>query len=119
MHYRSVLFSAGLREISPSCNSKTWFGLQFNNMKRWLLVTMVLILVLCILVIVASPYVDLPLTTVRAFVTVLFAQVLLLGGILQQTALSLVATSIPVADAARAPCRLRAPLLPLLCAYLC
>ena len=89
-------------------------------MKRWLLATMVLILVLCILVIVASPYVDLPLTTVRACMfAALFAQVLLLGGILQETVLYLVATSIPVADAARAPCRLRAPLLPLLCAYLC
>jgi hypothetical protein len=89
-------------------------------MKRWLLATLVFILVLCILVIVISPYVDLPLTTVRACLfAVLFAQVLLLGGILQEPAFSLVATRMPVADALRAPCRLRTPLLALLCAYLC
>jgi hypothetical protein len=90
-------------------------------MKRWLLATMVFILVLCILVIVISPYVDLPLTTVRTCVAVLFAQVLLLGGILQEpaTSLSLIAIRLPVSNARRAACRLRTPLLPLLCAYLC
>jgi hypothetical protein len=89
-------------------------------MKRRLLATMVFILVLCILVIVISPYVDLPLTTVRTCVAVLLVvQVVLLGGILREPTLSLVATRLPVSDATRAPCRLRVPLLPLLCAYLC
>jgi phosphate/sulfate permease len=45
---------------------------QFNNVKRWLLATMVLILVLCILVVVVSPYIDLPLTTVRACIAAVF-----------------------------------------------
>jgi hypothetical protein len=114
------VFCLAPREISPVCNPKTQFGLQSNNMKRWLLATMVFILVLCILVIVISPYIDLPLTTVRACVfTALFAQVLLLGGILQEAPLLLVATRVPVSDATRAPCPIHTPLLPLLCAYLC
>jgi hypothetical protein len=108
------------REIGAVCNLKTELELKLNDMKRWLVATLVFILVLCILVIVISPYVDLPLTTVRACVfAVLFAQVSLLGGILQEPAFSLVATRMPVAGAPRAPCRLRTPLLPLLCAYLC
>jgi hypothetical protein len=116
---RTEVFCLAPHEICPVCNPKTQSGLQLNNMKRWLLATMVLILVLCILVIVISPYVDLPLTTIRTCVAVLLAQVLLLGGILQEPALSLGATRMPVSDATRAPCRLRVPLLPLLCAYLC
>jgi hypothetical protein len=108
------------REIGAVCNLKTELELKLNDMKRWLVATLVFILVLCILVIVVSPYVDLPLTTVRACVfALLFAQVLLLGGILQEPALSLVAKRMPTAAAPRAPCRLRTPLLPLLCAYLC
>jgi phosphate/sulfate permease len=107
-------------DVSLLCNLKIWLSLQLNNMKRWLLVTMVFILVLGILLIVISPYVDLPLTTVRACVfAVLFAQVLLLGGILQEPAFSLVATKMPVSDLTRAPCWLCTPLLPLLCVYLC
>jgi hypothetical protein len=117
---RTEVFCLAPHEISPVCNSKAQLGLQLNNMKRWLLATMVPILVLCILVIVISPYVDLPLTTVRACgFAVLFAQVLLLGGILEEPTLSLVATRMPVSEATRAPCRPRAPLLPLLCTYLC
>ncbi|MGE5207018.1 MAG: hypothetical protein ACM3PW_15495 [Chlamydiota bacterium] len=89
-------------------------------MKRWLLMTMVFLLVLCIVVIVVSPYVDLPLTTVRAcIVAVLFAQALLLGSILQTPTFSLIATRIFSLGASRATCRLPAPLLPLLCAYRC
>jgi hypothetical protein len=108
------------REIGAVCNLKTELELKLNDMKRWLVATLVFILVLCILVIVVSPYVDLPLTTVRACVfALLFAQVLLLGGILQEPAISLVAKWMPTAAAPRAPCRLRTPLLPLLCAYLC
>ena len=115
------MFCLAPPEVSAECNLKTQLGLKLNNMKRWLLATMVFILVLCILVIVISPYVDLPLTTVRTCVAVLFAQVLLLGGILQEPTLSLSLTAIrmPVSDAKPAPCRLRASLLPLLCAYLC
>jgi hypothetical protein len=91
-----------------------------NTVKRWLLVTVVLLLVLCILVIVVSPYVDLPLTTVRAcLAAVLFAQVLLLGSILQTPTFSLLATRIFLSSASRAACRPPVPLLPLLCAYRC
>lgn len=112
------MFSAS--NVFPVCNLKTKLSLQLNNMKRWLLATMVFILVLCILVIVISPYVDLPLTAVRACAfAALFAQVLSLGGILEEPTLSLVATRMPVSDATRAPCQTHIPLLPLLCAYLC
>jgi len=54
---------------------------------------MVFILVLCILMIVVSPYVDLPLTTVRiCLAAVLFAQGVLLGGILREPVLFLIST---------------------------
>ena len=102
------------------CNPNLQPAVQLITVKRWLLATMVFLLVLCIVVIVVSPYVDLPLTTVRAcIVAVLFAQVFLLGGILQTPTLSLIATRIFSSGASRAACRPPAPLLPLLCAYRC
>jgi hypothetical protein len=81
---------------------------------------MVFILVLCIVVIVVSPYVDLPLTTVRTcLAAVLFTQVLLLGAVLQPPKLRLKALGISVVGALQSSCRPTVQLLPLLCAYLC
>lgn len=81
---------------------------------------MVIILVLCIVVIVISPYVDLPLTTVRICIAaVFFAQVLLLSGLSQRPMLSLIVTRTSSVGALRAVCRPPVELLPLLCAYLC
>lgn len=89
-------------------------------MKRWLLATMVLILVLCILVIVVSPYVDLPLTTVRTcMAAVLFAQVVLLASILRELALSFIAIRMYLRRPSRLPNGILTNFLPLLCVYLC
>lgn len=90
------------------------------NVKRGLLATMVVLLVLCILIIVVSPYVDLPLTTVRACIGVLvLAQMLLFGGMPQEPPLSLMATRVSLSGPAPASPLPLAPLLPMLCAYLC
>jgi hypothetical protein len=95
-------------------------GVQTYNVNRWWLAAIVLILVLCIVVIVISPYVDLPLTTVRACITaVLFAQGLLLGGTLNQLTLSLAATRAHPPSAFGAEGRSGIQLRHLLCAYLC
>ena len=94
-------------------------------MKRWCLATMVFILVLCILVIVVSPYVDLPLTTIRiCLAAVLFAQGVLLGGILKGPTLFPVATKRSLLNAlrsspSRTSCGPPSNFLPLLCVYLC
>ena len=81
---------------------------------------MVLILVLCILVIVVSPYVDLPLTTVRTCMAgVLFAQVVLLASILREPALSFIAIRMYLRRPSRLPNGILTNFLPLLCVYLC
>jgi hypothetical protein len=89
-------------------------------MKRWLQATMVLILVLCILVIVVSPYVDLPLTTVRScMAALLLVQILLLGGIWKRPLLRLIGTSLGRAEKAPPGQQAPAERLHWLCAYLC
>jgi len=88
--------------------------------KRWLLATMVFILVLCILMIVVSPYVDLPLTTVRiCLAAVLFAQGVLLGGILREPVLFLISTRMYLRRSSRPSYGTRSNFQPLLCVYLC
>ncbi len=111
----------GGREVQPQAA----FFISKQNMKHCLLVTMVLILVLCILAIVISPYIDLPLTTLRTcLAAVLFAQVFLLGCALKGTTLFSVATKTPLSeplrsDPSRTSCRPPGNFLPWLCVYLC
>jgi hypothetical protein len=81
---------------------------------------MVVILVLCIVMIVVSPYVDLPLTTVRAcLAAVVFAQVFLLGAMVSEPRLLLIARRMSQSGTLQVARRKPAQLLPLLCAYLC
>lgn len=97
-----------------------FFASNSKYMKCWFLVTMVFILVLCILVIVVSPYVDLPLTTLRTCVAAaLVVQALLLGGILKEPVLSSIAASMHSGRSLRLPSGMLNNFLPLLCVYLC
>ena len=106
--------------IALECNLEAPSGVQLYNVNRWWIATMVLILVLCILVIIVSPYVDLPLTTARTFITaVLFAQILLLGSIPNKLRFSLTARRVYSSALPMAECRLSVQLLDWLCAYLC
>lgn len=106
--------------VALECNLEASPCVQLYNVNRWWIATMVLLLVLCILVIVVSPYVDLPLTTTRTLITaVLFAQVLLLGSIPNKLRLSLTATRVYPSVLPIAECRLPVQLLDWLCAYLC
>lgn len=89
-------------------------------MRFWFTAAIVVALVLCILVIVVSPYVDLPLTTVRTCIAALFLmQALLLDGMLREPSLS----SLPLRGSfmvrEQSACGPPTPLLPLLCSYLC
>lgn len=89
-------------------------------MRSWLTATLVLALVLCILLIVVSPYVDLPLTTVRTCIAaVLFLQAFLLGGILSKPTLTSTPSRLSLTAAGQGSCGPPVPLLPLLCSYLC
>ncbi len=89
-------------------------------MRSWLTATIVLALVLCILVIVVSPYIDLPLTTVRTCIAALFLmQALLLDGTLREPTPSSIGARMPLTAAGQGSCGPPVSLLPLLCSYLC
>ena len=102
------------------CNLESASDVQLYNVNRWWIATIVLILAVCILAIVVSPYVDLPLITTRTFITaVVLMQVLLLGSIPNKLRLSLTATRVYPSAPPIAECRLPVQLLDWLCAYLC